>query len=361
MLILRRQMLQTAARAALLAIVGVPHNARASMMGRLFDWLNSRPVETPASGEGILDFAARVLPEVTPTEKFYVQSIGAAPPAISPREWRLKVKGEVVAPFSASLSEMNVLGRVKTWATMTCIGNPVGGGQIGNALWEGMPLKTLLERVGVAERVRRSVAARVIFRAADGYHDSISLERALDARTLLCTKMNGENLPRDHGAPLRLLAPGVYGLKNVKWIESIEISTQGHGGGYWQRRGWSDEEIVETLSRFEAPRRRVQVRVPRIWLVGSAFAGDRGIRRVEVTYGQGRRLRPWTPALLKKPLGTLAWSVWAFPLRFEGNGFYPVTVRAVDGTGETQTDRISDPQPGGSTGRMGLSVYVRDL
>ena len=212
----------------------------------------------------------------------------------------------------------------------------------------------------MAESVRRSVSARVIFRATDDYHDSISLEQALDPRTFLCTRMNGEYLPQDHGAPLRLFVPGTYGLKNVKWIESVDISTKGHGG-YWQRRGWSNEAIVETLSRFEAPRRRVEVRTPDIWLVGSAFAGERGIRRVEVTYGQGKRLRPWTPALLKKPLGPLAWSVWAFPMRFEDSGFYPATVRAVDGAGAIQTDKISDPQPGGSTGRMGLSIHVKGL
>ncbi len=154
--------------------------------------------------------------------------------------------------------------------------------------------------------------------------------------------------------------PGTYGLKNVKWIESIEISTGGHGG-YWQRRGWSDEAIVETLSRFEAPRRRVNVRTAKVWLVGSAFAGARGIRKVEVTYGQGERLRSWSPAFLKKPLGPLSWTIWAFPMRFDEDGFYPATVRAVDGMGQVQTDGISDPKPGGSTGRMGLSLYVNGL
>ncbi|MCY3823706.1 MAG: molybdopterin-dependent oxidoreductase [Nitrospinae bacterium] len=356
----RRHLLRVAGRIAPLAVIGIPRDAQASMMGRLFDWLNSRPVETPRPGEDILAFAARVVPEVTPNDKFYVQSIGHTSPKLSRRKWRLNVKGEVTGPLSATYAGLSALRQEKTWATMTCIGNPVGGGQIGNALWEGIPLATLIERAGVSESVRRSVSARVIFRAADGYHDSISLEQALDSRTLLCARMNGEYLPRDHGAPLRLLVPGTYGLKNVKWIESIEVTTKGHGG-YWQRRGWSDEAIVETFSRFEAPRRRVEVRTSDVWLVGSAFAGDRGIRKVEVTYGQGERLQSWAPALLKKPLGPLAWSVWAFPMHFEGNGFYPVTVRAVDSTGEVQTDKISDPQPGGSTGRMGLSIYVKGL
>ncbi len=356
----RRRILGAASMVAPLAVLGTPGAARASMVGRLFDWLNNRPVETPEPGEGILEFAARVLPEVTANEKFYVQSIGPAPPSLSPRRWRLRIRGEVAAPLALSLSDLNALPEETAWATITCIGNPVGGGQIGNALWGGVPLRGLIERAGLAGGVRRSVSARVVFRAADGYHDSIDLAQALDPRTLLCTRMNGAPLPRAHGAPLRLLVPGVYGLKNVKWIESIEISTKGHGG-YWQRRGWSDEAVVETLSRFEAPRRRVRVRARSIWLVGSAFAGERGIRKVEVTYGQGRRLRPWAPALLKKPLGPLAWSVWAFPMRFRENGFYPAQVRAVDGGGAVQAERISDPQPGGATGRMGLSVSVGGL
>ncbi len=352
----RRRVLGAAVRVAPLAVLGAPGDAGASMAGRLFDWLNARPAQTPQPGEDVLAFAARVVPEVTPNEKFYVQSIGHTAPRLSPRKWRLALGGEVAAPFSVSLADLRAMEQRAAWATMTCIGNPVGGGQIGNALWEGVPLGLLIERAGLSRSVRRAVSTRVVFRAADGYHDSIALEQALDARTLLCLKMNGEPLPRDHGAPLRLLVPGVYGLKNVKWIESIHLSTRGHGG-YWQKRGWSDAALVETLSRFEAPRRRVRVRTPAVWLVGSAFAGERGVRSVEVAYGR----EPWAPAMRKEPLGPLAWSVWAFPMRFRENGFYPATVRAVDGAGEVQTDAIADPQPGGSTGRMGLSIYVEGL
>ena len=174
----RRHLLQAVGGVAPLAVIGIPRDAQASMMGHLFDWLNSRPVESPKPGEGFLEFAARVLPEITANEKFYVQSIGHSAPRISRREWRLKIQGEVSrAVFRFPLSDMNALRQEKTWATITCIGNPVGGGQIGNALWGGVPLNTLIERAGVAESVRRSVSARVIFRAADDYHDSISLEQ----------------------------------------------------------------------------------------------------------------------------------------------------------------------------------------
>ena len=134
----RRHLLQAVGGVAPLAVLGIPRDAQASMMGHLFDWLNSRPVETPRPGEGILAFAARVLPEVTANDKFYVQSIGHSSPRISRREWRLNIKGEVSAPLSISFADLSALRQEKTWATITCIGNPVGGGQIGNALWEGI-------------------------------------------------------------------------------------------------------------------------------------------------------------------------------------------------------------------------------
>ena len=125
----RRHLLKIAGRVAPLAVIGIHHDAQASMMGRLFDWLNNRPVETPGAGEDILAFAARVVPEVTAIDKFYVQSIGHSSPRLSRRKWRLNIKGEVKQPFSATFSELGALRQEKTWATMTCIGNPVGAGR----------------------------------------------------------------------------------------------------------------------------------------------------------------------------------------------------------------------------------------
>lgn len=355
----RRRLIQAGAASAVLVVVGSAGEAEA-MMGRLLDWIESRPAEHPRPGEDPLDFAAWVLPEVTPNEKFYVQSIGFSSPSISPVGWRLRVSGDVRAPLSLGLPELAAMPQARAWATLVCIGNPVGGGQIGNALWEGVPLRAVLERAGVGEGTLRSVAGRAVFRAADGYHDSVPIEAALDGRALLCLRMNGAPLPPDHGAPLRLLVPGVYGLKNVKWVESIAIVPDGHTG-YWQGRGWSDRAVVGTASRFEVPRRRVTVGSPSVWLVGSAFAGDRGIRRVEVAYGLGDRRKGWAPARLRAPLGPLAWTLWAFRMEFPGDGFYPAQVRAVDGAGGLQTDKISDPQPGGATGLMELNLHVKGL
>ncbi len=355
----RRSLIGGGASTAALALIGPAGRAEA-MLGRIFDWLNSRPVESPLPGESILDFSARVLPEITPTGKFYVQSIGWTPAGGTRVDWKISVGGSVNSPFELIASDLTALPQREAWAAITCIGNPVGGGQIGNALWRGVPLRALLERASPRESALRSPAWRAVFRAADGYHDSIPLEAALDERTLLCHRMNGAPLPPDHGAPLRLLTPGVYGLKNVKWIRSTEVAAGGHAG-YWQGRGWSDAARVETLSRFEAPRRRVTVGAPSAWLVGSAFAGDRGISRVEVAYGLGPKRHPWAPALVKKPLGSLAWTPWAFRMEFPEDGFYPATVRAVDGAGQLQTEKISGPKPGGATGLMELNLYATGL
>ena len=356
----RRRLIGGAALGAAAALIGPawrPGRADA-MLSQVFDWLNSRPVEAPRPGEDILDFAARVLPEVTPNDAFYVQSIGLPPGGGSPADWPIRISGDVRAQLDLSVSELSRMPQAEAWATLTCIGNPVSGGQIGNALWRGVPLRALLERAGAGRRTLSSVAGKVIFRAADGYHDSIPIEAAMDERTLICLSMNGAPLPAAHGAPLRLLVPGVYGLKCVKWIQSIEVAPEGHAG-YWQGRGWSDTARVETLSRFEAPRRRVTVGARSAWLIGSAFAGERGIGRVEVSYGLGENKRPWAPALLKKPLGPLAWTPWAFRMDFPEEGFYPATVRATDGAGQPQRVKISAPKPGGATGLMELNLYVK--
>ena len=355
----RRQLIRGGASTAAIALIG-PAGRADAMLGLLYDWLNSRPVEHPRPGEDILAFAARVLPEITPNESFYVQSVGYPAAGLSPADWRIDVSGDVRIPLRLNISDLTQMPQTEAWATLTCIGNPVGGGQVGNALWRGVPLRALLERAGAGRRTLDSVAGRVVFRAADGYHDSIPIEAAMDERTLLCFEMNGAPLPPDHGAPVRLLVPGVYGLKCVKWIQSIEVAPEGHAG-YWQKRGWSDTARVETVSRFEAPRRRVTVGTRSAWLIGSAFAGDRGIARVEVSYGLGSGRRPWAPARLKEPLGPLAWTPWAFRMEFPRDGFYPATVRAVDGAGAAQAMRISDPKPGGSTGLMELNLYAKGI
>src|SRR5262249_17507571 len=155
--------------------------------------------------------------EVTPASDFYVVSKNAFDPSVQSRGWTFQVYGAVDSPLSLSFDELRSLPSVEEYATLCCISNEVGGDLIGNAKWRGVLLKDLLAGAGVREGV-----VDVGLRASDDYSDSIPLDRALAGGTLLAYEMNGEPLKPEHGYPLRLIVPGIYGMKNVKWIKSVE-------------------------------------------------------------------------------------------------------------------------------------------
>ncbi len=175
-------------------------------------------------------------------------------------------------------------GRCRWWSppvTLACISNAVPARAVGNARWTGVRLADVLERAGGVDRT----AVDLVWISADNYTDSIPVATALDRETLLVWGMNGEPLPRAHGAPVRAIVPGIYGMKNAKWIESIDLIAGDHKG-YWQRQGWSDIAPYMTLSRFDVPRAGDRLAAGASLLLGGvAFAGDRGISRVEVGVG----------------------------------------------------------------------------
>jgi hypothetical protein len=183
----------------------------------------------------------------------------------------------------------------------------------------------------------------LVLRARDDYSDSISLERAMGEGTLLVYEMNGEPLTPEHGSPLRLLVPGIYGMKNVKWITSIE-AVDFDFKGFWQRRGWDDRAEYRTISRIDAPDSSVKSETS---IAGIAFAGDRGIGKVEVSTDGGET---WEPAEIKPALSTYTWVLWHKRWTPARPGKHKVLVRATDGRGETQTSQYAPPGPSGSSG-----------
>ncbi len=202
------------------------------------------------------------------------------------------------------------------------------------------PLAELLAEAGVRANVYKAK-----FRCADDYEDSITLDRALDPDTLVVTGMNGALLTPDHGFPARLIVPGIYGMKNVKWVTRIEVVDYDFKG-YWMQRGWSDKATYQTSSRIDVPKNRASLTVGQIALAGVAFAGDRGIDKVEVSLDDGKS---WQEAQIKPALSHNAWNLWVLNTRLEP-GTYQVKVRATDGNGELQTAKPSDPLPDGATG-----------
>ncbi len=296
--------------------------------------------------EGIKGLSA----EVTPNVKFYTISKNLFSPTVNPRTWILKVHGLVDHPLRLTLEELRAMPPHEEYATFLCISNEVGGNLIGNAKWKGVPLKNLLERARVKAGARKAV-----FRADDGYSTGIPLERCLRPQTLLAYEMNGKELPDDHGFPVRVVVPGYYGMKQPKWLTEIEIVASDYKG-YWEQRGWADEALVKTMSRVDVPPHRGEVSRAGAVIGGVAFAGDRGIGKVEVSIDGGKT---WREATVKQPLSPYTWVLWAGEWDFPREGDYNLAVRAADGQGNLQEEQLSDPLPDGATGYHKLRVKVK--
>jgi len=290
--------------------------------------------------------------EITPTPSFYV--VSKNPPGFDPvlnaERWSLEVGGLVARPLKLSYDQIRQLPAVEQVQTLECISNEVGGDLISNARWKGARLRDVLQQAGGAG----TKAVKVAFRCADGYTESIPIADALNPTTLLAYEMNGEQLPPKHGFPVRLLVPGLFGMKNPKWTTRIEVVDYDFQG-YWERSGWSDEAVVKTMSKFTTlPRTVALAELP---LGGVAYAGDRSIRDVEVSVDGGKT---WQKAEVRVPLGPFTWVLWAALWKPTGPGEYTMKVRARDGGGVVQTAKESPTLPDGASGYHTLRVRVRN-
>jgi DMSO/TMAO reductase YedYZ molybdopterin-dependent catalytic subunit len=313
--------------------VGVYDMARS----RLGSWLNAGAGRV-RNGTGEFPNLNNLALEVTPTKDFYVVSKNAFDPEVDAERWRLEITGLVESPLTLSYDEVKSLPAVEQYATLCCISNEVGGDLIGNALWRGVRLKDLFERAGLKPGV-----VDIALHASDGYTDSISLARAVQDGTLLVYEMNGEPLKPEHGYPLRLLVPGIYGMKNVKWITGLEAIDYDLKG-FWQRRGWDDRAEYKTMSRIDAPASTIKGEAE---IAGIAFAGDRGISRVEVSTDGGAS---WEAAEIKPALSPYTWVLWHKRWTPPQTGKHRLVVRATDGRGNLQTSQYAPPDPSGSSG-----------
>jgi hypothetical protein len=314
-------------------------------MGRslIESWLQSGAGRV-ADGDGAFPNITGLAREVTPTTDFYKVSKNPFDPLVEAAGWRLEVAGLVESPLSLSYEEVKNLPSVEQYATLECIDNQVGGNLIGNALWRGVRLKDVLAAAGLKPGV-----VDIVLHASDDYADSIPLERATADGTLLAYEMNGEPLGAAHGFPLRLVVPGIYGMKNVKWIKRIEAVNYDFKG-YWQKRGWDDRAEYKTMSRIDAPSDDVAGPTT---IAGVAFAGDRGISGVEVSTDGGRT---WEPAQIKPALSPYSWALWHKEWSPAPAATHMLVVRATDGRGVTQTAERTTAAPSGATGHHARSI-----
>jgi DMSO/TMAO reductase YedYZ molybdopterin-dependent catalytic subunit len=311
----------------------------------------STPAASPEpANDPPLFTGAQLGPDITANPDFYVVDEAIVDPSVDVRAWRLVVDGNLEAPQRITFDELIELPSIDQYHSLQCISNSVGGPLIGNALWVGVPVATLLERARVRDGTRN-----VIFRSTDGYSSSLPLDAATDPRTLVAFGMNGKTLAREHGFPARLLIPGRYGMKNVKWLERIS-ATSGDYLGFWEQRGWSDEALVYTMSRIDVPDPHDVLRAGRTTTIGGiAYAGARGISKVEASTDGGRT---WRTAHLGRRFSAITWRRWAIEWTPE-TGFQRLVVRAYDDAGTPQISNEREPLPNGGTGLHSFQVDVR--
>jgi DMSO/TMAO reductase YedYZ molybdopterin-dependent catalytic subunit len=290
--------------------------------------------------------------EVTPNRLHYTVDESIIDPDVDAGSWELVVDGLVGRPLKLRYADLLAMPAIEQYVTLQCISNEVGGDLVSTAKWLGVPLAEVLARAGgVSER-----AVRVAFHAVGGYSDSLPVAKAMDKTTLVAYGMNGMSLPRPHGYPARIIAPGIYGMKNVKWLRRIEVVDYDYRG-YWQRADdWDNIATIKTASRIDVPTELELVR-GEVTVAGLAWAGDRGIKRVEVSLDGGRT---WRPAVLRRELARAAWRQWRLPWRPAKAGKVLLKVRATDGRGDLQTAAEATPHPSGSSGYHELEVMVRE-
>jgi DMSO/TMAO reductase YedYZ molybdopterin-dependent catalytic subunit len=290
-------------------------------------------------------------PDITPIDTFYVVSKNFADPRVAAAGWKLRLDGLVEAPYELTLDELKALPAVEQPATLCCISNEVGGDLVGNAHWKGVRLADLLQKAGV-----KAGAVDVVFHCRDDYKDSIAIDRATMPGTLVVYEMDGAPLTDKHGFPARVIVPGIFGMKNAKWLQRIEVVDLDFKG-FWQQQGWSDPAPYLTMSRIDSPTPGGRVAAGPGVVHGIAFAGDRGISTVEVSTDAGVG---WREAKLLPATGPYSWVRWSFEWDAPAGARPTLQVRAYDGGGEPQIARPASPFPDGATGYHSIQIRVAE-
>jgi DMSO/TMAO reductase YedYZ molybdopterin-dependent catalytic subunit len=276
-------------------------------------------------------YKGSIVQPITPNELFYCVTKNVVDPNVDADLWHLEVDGFVQNRAAWRFQDLMGFPAHEQQTTLMCISNGLDAGLISNALWKGLPLRDLLERAAPLSK-----AARVRFHGVDNYSDTIPLEKAMEPTTLLAYEMNGEPLPDRHGYPLRLIVPGYFGEKNVKWLTRVEV-TDANAKGFYEAQGWGPDFVVPTRSRIDVPDDWAFVSLGKlttpIEVKGIAYGGDRGVSRVEFSFDDGQS---WSDAEIYYFGGDLAWSLWKAPWAPAAAGDYALVVRATDGEGDVQ-------------------------
>jgi DMSO/TMAO reductase YedYZ molybdopterin-dependent catalytic subunit len=287
---------------------------------------------------------------VTSNRDFYRIDTALAVPEVDPTTWKLKIHGRVRTPVTLSYADLMSRPMIERYVTLACVSNEVGGGLIGNARWLGVPVKGLLEEAGPLPG-----ADQVVGRSVDGFTAGTPTEVLLDGRdALVAVGMNGEPLPIEHGFPVRLVVPGLYGyVSATKWLTELELTSFHDYSAYWIPRGWARQAPIKTESRIDTPRGGSRPRAGQVTVAGVAWAQHRGISKVEVQVDDG----PWQPATLGAVPSVDTWRQWSYAWT-AARGKHRLTVRATDNSGALQIQDQAPPAPDGATGWHSIEVEV---
>jgi DMSO/TMAO reductase YedYZ molybdopterin-dependent catalytic subunit len=290
-------------------------------------------------------------PEYTPVGQHYRIDIDLAPPVLNEATWQLPIKGLVDSPKTFTLADLKNYESMDQFITLQCISNPLGGDLIGTTKWTGVSLQKIM-----ADVKPQANAAWLRVTAADGFDEYVDLnEIRQDDRIMLAYAWDGKPLAAEHGFPLRIYIPDRYGMKQPKWITNIDVVDQ-WDEGYWVRRGWDKDAIMQTTSVIDTIATNAIVKDGDQMLVpigGIAHAGARGISKVEVQVDGGN----WAEAKLRSPLSKTTWVIWRYDWPFQ-EGDHTFSVRAVDGNGTPQIESVADVAPSGATGIFSVEQTI---
>jgi DMSO/TMAO reductase YedYZ molybdopterin-dependent catalytic subunit/uncharacterized MnhB-related membrane protein len=303
-----------------------------------------RPTSPAKPLPAVADFAHRGSPTfLTSNRDFYRIDTALRVPVLDADQWSLRLHGMVDRELTFSYAELLSRPLIERPVTLTCVSNEVGGNLISTANFIGVSLREVLLEAGVHRD-----ADQLFSTSVDGFTcgtpTSVVLEPDRDA--MLALGMNGEHLPIEHGFPVRMVLPGLYGFVSAtKWLVDLELTTFDAKQSYWLQRGWAQQAPIKTQSRIDRPSSGARVPAGRITFAGIAWAQHRGIVGVEVSLDNG----PWKTAGLSTEVTTDTWRMWVIDLDVLP-GTHRVTCRATDTSGVTQTAVPTAVIPNGASG-----------
>lgn len=353
----RRGFLQATGVATAVGVVGlvlgrtVGATGRAVTAARQAIRLPRPATSAPAVPAGVDIGVAGVGAWATPPDEFYRIDTALVVPQVDPATWTLRVHGLVEKEVEITWAELLGSDLVEAWVTLCCVSNPVGGDLVGNQRWLGLPVREVLARARPT-----AGADMVLSRSADGWTASTPLEALTDDRdALLAVGMDGAPLPVEHGFPVRMVVPGLYGYASAtKWVTELEVTRFADATAYWTDRGWSQKGPVKTQSRIEVPSDEAEVEIGPVVIAGTAWAQHRGITRVQVQVDG----RAWEDATLADDGGIDTWRQWRYEWTADEPGRHEVRVRAFDPEGP-QTGATAGVIPDGATGYDTIHLAVR--